>query len=196
MERVRTIQHSGLYYRNTFIVWVTTILVFWLALNVHRHWLSMLVFILALYFCFFLWAIYKSVHPGRSIFRRRIPSFEVDLECEKVEYLSRDGVELCGWFIKGRKRQVIILLHGLGGSGLAMSPQARMLWRACVRLGCFLRKEFHRARCTLGWHELDETCGHYSYWTEDTVSGLTTRTTEGYCRHCGVWFKWNVVGPT
>ena len=130
MERVRLFRHSGLYYRNTFIVWTVTILVFWVGFVGSRHWSSMLVFLLGLYLVFFLWGVYASVHPGRSIFRRRIPRFEVDLACEKVDFLSRDGLRLRGYFIAGRKRQTIILVHGLRGTGLALSTQARMLWKA------------------------------------------------------------------
>lgn len=130
MKRARSFRHSGLYYRNTFIVWTVTILVFWVGVTGRRHWTSMLVFLPGLYIVFFLWGIYTSVHPGRSIFRCRIPLFEVDLECDKVEFLSRDGLRLSGYFIAGNKRQVIILVHGLRGTGLALSSQARMLWKA------------------------------------------------------------------
>jgi pimeloyl-ACP methyl ester carboxylesterase len=130
MERARSPRHSGLYYRNTAIVWIVTILVFWIGLAGPRHWISMLLFLLGLYLVFILWGIYSSVHPGRSIFRRRIPSFEVDLECEKVRFLSRDGLRLSGYFIAGKKRQVIILVHGLRGTGLALSSQARMFSKA------------------------------------------------------------------
>jgi uncharacterized protein len=130
MERAPMTRHSRLYYRNTFIVWTVTILVFLVGFTRPQHWVLVLTFLLGLTFCLILWGIYTTVHPGRSIFRRRIPSFEVELECEKVEFLSRDGLQLCGRFLLGKKPQAIILLHGLGGSGLAMSFQARMLWNA------------------------------------------------------------------
>ena len=130
MKRVRLFRHSGLYYRNTFIIWTVIILVFLIGLIGSGHWATVPVFLLGFYLIYFLWGAYSSVHPGRSIFRRRIPKFEMDLNCEKVEFSSRDGLQLCGWFIPGRKRQVIILIHGLRESGRAMSYQARMLQKA------------------------------------------------------------------
>jgi len=130
MERAPMTRHSGLFYRNTFIVWTVTIILFLVGFTRPQHWALVLAFLLGLTFCFILWGVYTTVHPGRSVFRRRIPRFEVDLECEKVEFFSRDGLPLCGWFLLGKKPMVIILLHGLGGTGLAMSVQARMLWNA------------------------------------------------------------------
>lgn len=103
MQEVRSYRHSGLYYRNTVIVWTVTILVFWTALTAPRHWVSMLVVLVGLYLSYFLWATYRSVHPGKSIFRRRIPHLEVDLKAERVDYLSRDGLQLSGWLLPGEE---------------------------------------------------------------------------------------------
>jgi pimeloyl-ACP methyl ester carboxylesterase len=94
----------------------------------------MLLAVVGIYLNYFLWATYRSVHPGKSIFQRRTPRMEVDLQPEQVNFLSRDGLAINGWFIPGEKRQVILLLHGLGGRGLDMWHQARMLVQAgyCV----------------------------------------------------------------
>jgi pimeloyl-ACP methyl ester carboxylesterase len=130
MQMARVFRHSSLFLRNTLIVWTCTILVFWMVFRAPQGWFSMLAAVLGVYLNYFVWVTYRSVHPGRSIFRRRIPKLEVDLKAERVEFLSQDGLQICGWFIPGEKRQVIILLHGLGGSGLAMSHQARVLRKA------------------------------------------------------------------
>lgn len=132
MEQARTgkNRHSSLYYRNTAIVWALTIFVFAMAFTRSLHWASMFVFLLGIYLNYFLWNIYLSVHPRRSIFRRDLLRFETDLECERVEFLSQDGLRLKGWLLPGDKRKLILLIHGLGGSGTSMMNQARLLHKA------------------------------------------------------------------
>jgi pimeloyl-ACP methyl ester carboxylesterase len=124
------LRHSRLYYRNTLIVWVMTIIVLWTALSTNRNWLSMLIALVGLYLCSILWLTYKSVHPGKSFFRCRISHLNIDLEAEKVKFLSRDGLQLYGWFLKGEKQPVVILLHRLGATSLSMSCQARLCQKA------------------------------------------------------------------
>lgn len=130
MRERRTHRHSSLYYRNTVIVWTVTLLVFWTALTIPHDWISILIVIAGLYLCYVLWVTYRSVHPGKSIFRRRTPHLDVDLKAEKVDFLSRDGLQICGWFLPAEKQAVVILLHESGGTGLSMSYQARMLQKA------------------------------------------------------------------
>ncbi len=58
MQKVYTQRHSALYYRNTIILWTNTILVFWFALTAPRTWISMVVFLLGILLCNFLWMAY------------------------------------------------------------------------------------------------------------------------------------------
>lgn len=127
MQKAGATRHSVLYYRNTAIVWIMTVVVFCSVITAYRSWLSMLVCLFGIYLVYFMWITYRSVHPGRAIFRRKTPKLEVDLKPEMISFLSRDGLQLKGWFIPGTKQGVIILLHGLGETGLSMSYQARML---------------------------------------------------------------------
>jgi pimeloyl-ACP methyl ester carboxylesterase len=128
--QTRKNRHSGLFYRNTAIVWTLTVFVFVMAFTRSLHWASMLIFLLGIYLNYFMWNIYLSVHPRRSIFRRDLFRYEVDQECEQVTFLSLDGLKLSGWLIPGDKRKVILLIHGLGGSGTSMMHQARLLNKA------------------------------------------------------------------
>ena len=130
MQARDMLRHSRLYYRNTLIVWLMSIIVIWTALTAIRNWISILIVLVGLYLCSLLWLTYRSVHPGKSIFRRRIPHLNSDLAIEKVNFLSRDGLQLYGWFLKGEKQPVVILLHGLGATSLSMSDQARFLQKA------------------------------------------------------------------
>jgi pimeloyl-ACP methyl ester carboxylesterase len=130
MHARNMLRHSRLYYRNTLIVWLMSIIVFWTALTAIRNWISLLIVLVGLYLCSMLWLTYRSVHPGKSIFRRRNPHLNIDLEAEKVNFLSRDGLQLSGWFLKGEKQPVVILLHGLGATSLSMSYQSRFLQQA------------------------------------------------------------------
>ncbi|MFN2232716.1 MAG: alpha/beta hydrolase [Anaerolineales bacterium] len=130
MQARDVLRHSRLYYRNTLIVWVMTIIVFWTALTTICNWISIFIVFVGLYLCFMLWLAYRSVHPGKSIFRRRVPHSNIDLDAERVNFLSQDGLQLFGWFLKGEKRPVVILLHRLGATSLSMSYQARFLQKA------------------------------------------------------------------
>jgi pimeloyl-ACP methyl ester carboxylesterase len=130
MQARDVLRHSRLYYRNTLIVWLMSIIVLWTAVTAIRNWISILIVLVGLYLCSLLWLTYRSVHPGKSIFRRRILHLNSDLAVEKVNFLSRDGLHLYGWFLKGEKQPVVILLHGFGATSLSMSDQARFLQNA------------------------------------------------------------------
>jgi pimeloyl-ACP methyl ester carboxylesterase len=126
----QTNRHTSLYYRNTVIVWVLTVFVFGMVYTFSFHWVSMFVFLVSIYLNYFIWNIYLSVHPRRSLFQRRLLESQVGAQYERLEFLSRDGLRLRGWLIPGEKRKVILLIHGLGGSGISMLNQARLLNRA------------------------------------------------------------------
>lgn len=46
---------------------------------------------------------------------------------ERVWYKGSDGIDLCGYYISGSNRRSIILLHGLGSSGMEMHPHGKIL---------------------------------------------------------------------
>ena len=49
---------------------------------------------------------------------------------EDVEFVSRDGVTLRGWFVRGNQGATVILAHGRGGDREWMLPDAEYLYRA------------------------------------------------------------------
>jgi len=49
---------------------------------------------------------------------------------EKVLFKSRDGLTLFGWYLPGRNRAALILVHGLNGAGIDMVVHAAPLVRA------------------------------------------------------------------
>src|SRR6266511_5237884 len=54
---------------------------------------------------------YRAVtHPPQGVFDA--PRLGDGLPRELVRFASRDGTELAAWFIRGTRRQTILLLHG------------------------------------------------------------------------------------
>ena len=72
-----------------------------------------------------------ELHPARVVptveeraqARRDLPSLR------EVTFRTRDGLKLVGWFSPGRRRDAIVLVHGLGANRAALLPTARLLAR-------------------------------------------------------------------
>lgn len=79
------------------------------------------------YGAYVVWTSFWFAHPlrMRNWFPKG-PAFASPVH-EKALFKSRDGLTLFGWYIPGRNRAAVILVHGLGGSGLALSVYAAPL---------------------------------------------------------------------
>lgn len=79
------------------------------------------------YGAYVVWTSFWFAHPLRM--RNWFPKGPVFASPvhEKALFKSRDGLTLFGWYIPGRNRAAVILVHGLGGSGLALSVYAAPL---------------------------------------------------------------------
>ncbi len=67
-------------------------------------------------------------HPGRSRICCQTPADE-GFKFEMVEFQSRDGVTLRGWYIPSQNGAAIIVTHGVGENRMGMLKQAAMLAR-------------------------------------------------------------------
>ena len=82
--------------------------------------------ILLLYLFFAVSRAVRGTSPGR------FPVFESDPErlgfqYSDVDFPSRDGLLLSGWFVPSQNGATIVLCHGFGGNRLMVGPIARML---------------------------------------------------------------------
>jgi pimeloyl-ACP methyl ester carboxylesterase len=119
-------KHSPIYFRNTFIVWSSAIFTFLAAIFSPEGLATSLLLILLIYINYFLLRVYLSTHP----MRRKQPPFtpsDATLAYEDVSLSTSDGLKLTAWYIPGKNRTAIILVHGLGGSKVHMLNHARAL---------------------------------------------------------------------
>jgi len=69
------------------------------------------------------------IHPPQDPCAYRVEDYP-DLPLENVEFASRDGLRLVGWFVAGDSPATIVLAHGRGGDKCSMLPHADYLHRA------------------------------------------------------------------
>lgn len=115
-----------LFYRNTILIWIATILVLGIVFLMPAR-LMPITFFLLMVVMYLTWTIYFSIHPWRLATFRRMASSESWPGIERVWYKGSDGIDLCGYYISGSNRRSIILLHGLGSSGMEMHPHGKIL---------------------------------------------------------------------
>ncbi len=71
--------------------------------------------------------VHSLLHPKVQLAMFHLTPERVNLRYEKVEFPSRDGLTLFGWYVPGHKRAAIALVHGAGSCGIAMASHAAML---------------------------------------------------------------------
>ncbi len=125
MTRRRS-RHTHIYYRNT-IITVLLALAALLAVFFSPAGLVSYTWLLPLFYLnYVIWKLYFSTHPPRM----RQPPFtpeDATLPYEEVSLTTGDDLQLTGWYIPGRNRAAVILVHGLGGSKVIMLNHARAL---------------------------------------------------------------------
>ncbi|MFQ5880029.1 MAG: alpha/beta hydrolase [Dehalococcoidia bacterium] len=106
----------------------------------------------------------RALHPDRQ-FEAYVPE-EVDLPVQEVEFASRDGTPLAGWFLPGDKGPALALLHGYGRSRAELLPHAAFLHRAGYSVLLFDFRHRGRSggdRVTLGAREPLDVLGAVDY---------------------------------
>jgi fermentation-respiration switch protein FrsA (DUF1100 family) len=131
MPQKRRYRHSWLYYRNTAIAMLVVIIFGVALIAAPLKWTSLL-WLIPLFLVFRLvWVTYLTTHPvRRSNLYRMLSPQDLNLQFKAVEFPSRDGLTIAGWFLPGNNRRAIIMAHGLGGAGITMMFQARPLVQA------------------------------------------------------------------
>ena len=125
-----TILPSRRHFRNLILLLVVgmgCLIALRLASSSPIHWLWALPLF---YLAYLNWNAFFFVHPFRMRYwMLKGPDFASPVY-EKVLFKSRDGLTLFGWYLPGRSDAVVVLVHGLGGSGLTMEIHAAFLLRA------------------------------------------------------------------
>ncbi len=170
MASVRIRERSWRFYRNWlihFTMWVTLLLI---ALGAARRPWPLFVYLLLVYPIYLVSAsifyAYRTTHPGGRFAMRRVTPTNAGMAYETVEFPSRDGLSLFGWYLPGNSNGTIILVHGHGGKGIAMIYHASAL----VSKGYSVLMYDQRAHgssdgdiCTAGWREVEDLLGAIDY---------------------------------
>lgn len=72
------------------------------------------------YFSYLVWKAYRYAHPPVQLRMSRLTPKKAGMDAEIVEFKSRDGLNLFGWFVPGKKKAAVILVHGFGSRGISM----------------------------------------------------------------------------
>lgn len=118
-----------LFIRNSLIAWTLAFSVLLGALLSPSRPLTLLWLLPVLALAYQVWKTYRSVHPSRLFALSGQTPAMLNLPYEKVEFTSRDGLLLGGWFIPCPGSPCVILVHGLGGSASAMIYHAGVLFK-------------------------------------------------------------------
>jgi len=120
-------KHSWRYYRNFGLTWIFLFTVIVLGMISPRSWWTVAWAIPAVFLAYYLFSLYRSVHPSRLLAYFGMTPKATDLEYEEIVFRSRDGLRLCGWFVQRGNGATIILAHGLSGSCSSMIFHAALL---------------------------------------------------------------------
>jgi pimeloyl-ACP methyl ester carboxylesterase len=136
-------------------------LVGWGVLNT-QHWFFKLIWTATLvYPATAILSAYRDVSPLRfPIYLTN--DWEPALDVQEVEFSSRDGLLLSGWYIPPQNGAVIILAHGFSGNRMALLPLARGLVEHGFGVLLFDFRAHGRSAgklCTWGWQEQEDILG-------------------------------------
>ena len=98
---------------------------------------------------------------------RRFPVYEnnperLGFQYEDIDFPSRDGLLLSGWFVPPQNKATIVICHGFGGNRLMVAPIARLLVRHGFGVLLFDFRAHGRSAgdlSTWGWLETQDLLG-------------------------------------
>jgi pimeloyl-ACP methyl ester carboxylesterase len=133
----------------------------------------------------------------------RLPVYENDpqrlgFQYEEVEFTSRDGLVLSGWFIPPENGAIIVLCHGFGGNRLTVSPVARMLQGHGFGVLMFEFRAHGRSAgdlSTWGWLETNDLLGALDYLQRRPDVDITRIGVMGYSLGGQVALRTAAVSP-
>lgn len=120
------LKHSRLYYRNSLFVWTFAVCAFLAAIYSPTGFATYLWLVPVIYINYLLWQMYFSTHP-RRLKQPPLTPADATLSYDDITLTTCDGLKLTGWYMPGKNRAAVILVHGLGGSKVLMLNHARAL---------------------------------------------------------------------
>ncbi|HIE55792.1 MAG TPA: alpha/beta fold hydrolase, partial [Chromatiaceae bacterium] len=171
--------HSKRFYRNLtlyILMWLGLFLLLWglTWASVPFYVYLLLAYPLLLVVLSFVYAFHRA-HPRRERSKRHWSPADIGAEYEEVQFPSRDGLTLSGWFIPGERRETIILAHGFGSSGMSMIYPASGLLLYGYSVLLFDFRAHGRSEgdtCSMGWREDQDLLGAIDYvQSRDDVDG-------------------------
>lgn len=102
---------------------------------------------------------------GRDMHGHLTPG-DFGLAYRQVEFPSRDGLRLSGWYVPGNNRASVIMVHGGGAQGIDLVQHAAALAQHGYGVLLFDLRAHGRSEgntCTYGWRETDDLLGALDY---------------------------------
>ena len=115
---------------------------------------------------YLLWISYRQAHPSRRAAMLDLKPDEAGLSYVPVQFTSRDGLELAGWYVPGAPGPAVILVHGRGASASHMLLHAKALEHyGCASLMFDLRAHGRSEgdTCTFGVREAGDVLAAVDY---------------------------------
>jgi pimeloyl-ACP methyl ester carboxylesterase len=109
---------------------------------------------------------YRFTHPGGRFVMSRVTPANAGLDYEAVEFPSRDDLTLFGWYLPGKNRAAVILVHGHGSKGIVMIYHASALVAKGYAVLMFDLRSHGSSDgevCTNGWLESSDLLGALDY---------------------------------
>jgi len=170
MATLRFRQRSWRFYRNwlfQFMVWVVW---FVIALRAVRDpgawWIYLLVVLPLIPLSAGVFYAYRTTHPGGRFAMRRVTPADAGMDFEAVEFPSRDGLTLFGWYIPSQNGAYILLVHDHGKKGISMIYHASALVAKGYGVLMFDLRAHGSSdgdTCTAGWRETEDLLGAVDY---------------------------------
>lgn len=167
--KARRLRSAGWRYYRNWLIWMTTwVLLFFVGVWALRaSWLWFILWAPPAYFLgSTVYYAFRLTHPGPSLRLRALTPADAGLESEQVEFRSRDGFMLFGWYVPGTNRAAVILVHGGGSRGISMAYHATAM-AACGYGVLMFDLRAHGSSegdfCTGGWREAEDLLGAVDY---------------------------------
>lgn len=109
----------------------------------------------------------RAIHPVQCNDVPKVSDYpEIQSQIQAVRFQSQDGTDLAAWFVPGRRKATVLLLHGYRCKRDEMLPHASMLHKAGYSVFLFdfrSRGESDGDAVTLGYRERDDVLGAIAY---------------------------------
>ncbi|HNT24506.1 MAG TPA: alpha/beta fold hydrolase [Anaerolineales bacterium] len=112
-----------------------------------------------------LWQAYRDTSPARFPLTHTDPEV-VGFSYEEIEFKSRDGLALAGWFVAPKNGATIILSHSFGANRQVVLPLAQLLEQHGYGLLLYDMRAHGRSQGSLGtwgWLEVNDIFGAVDY---------------------------------